>query len=109
LFLLCLFFFQAEDGIRDFHVTGVQTCLFRSSLLAPISRTLFAGFASVQHDVLRLRRAYATSQALCAALLIPVGVGVALVAEPLRSEERRVGTECSGRWWRALAEWIGGG
>src|SRR5690606_40839213 len=23
--LLC-FFFQAEDGIRDFHVTGVQTC-----------------------------------------------------------------------------------
>src|SRR5690606_10927101 len=24
-FNLC-FFFQAEDGIRDFHVTGVQTC-----------------------------------------------------------------------------------
>src|SRR5690606_40087098 len=23
---LVLFFFQAEDGIRDFHVTGVQTC-----------------------------------------------------------------------------------
>src|SRR5690606_17960682 len=24
---VCLiFFFQAEDGIRDFHVTGVQTC-----------------------------------------------------------------------------------
>src|SRR5215475_14972285 len=23
---LLLFFFQAEDGIRDFHVTGVQTC-----------------------------------------------------------------------------------
>src|SRR5690606_40731254 len=25
-FILFLFFFQAEDGIRDFHVTGVQTC-----------------------------------------------------------------------------------
>src|SRR5690606_40294998 len=25
------FFFQAEDGIRDFHVTGVQTLLFRSA------------------------------------------------------------------------------
>src|SRR5690606_40660027 len=28
------FFFQAEDGIRDFHVTGVQTCalpIFSSS------------------------------------------------------------------------------
>src|SRR5690606_5103003 len=24
------FFFQAEDGIRDFHVTGVQSVLFRS-------------------------------------------------------------------------------
>src|ERR1022692_3149917 len=23
---LCLFFFQAEDGIRDYKVTGVQTC-----------------------------------------------------------------------------------
>src|SRR5436309_10682457 len=23
---MCFFFFQAEDGIRDFHVTGVQTC-----------------------------------------------------------------------------------
>src|SRR6266700_3237310 len=23
---LIFFFFQAEDGIRDFHVTGVQTC-----------------------------------------------------------------------------------
>src|SRR5690606_33062243 len=24
--VLADFFFQAEDGIRDFHVTGVQTC-----------------------------------------------------------------------------------
>src|SRR5690606_30576081 len=28
LLFICVycFFFQAEDGIRDFHVTGVQTC-----------------------------------------------------------------------------------
>src|SRR5262249_58151700 len=25
-FLWCFFFFQAEDGIRDWSVTGVQTC-----------------------------------------------------------------------------------
>src|SRR6266700_7339059 len=25
-FCFFFFFFQAEDGIRDFHVTGVQTC-----------------------------------------------------------------------------------
>src|SRR5436309_10759509 len=26
IIVLFFFFFQAEDGIRDFHVTGVQTC-----------------------------------------------------------------------------------
>src|SRR5690606_14532825 len=31
-FISIFFFFQAEDGIRDFHVTGVQTCAL------PISR-----------------------------------------------------------------------
>ena len=32
-FFLCLFFFfQAEDGIRDRDVTGVQTCALRSLL-----------------------------------------------------------------------------
>src|SRR5690606_40944592 len=31
----CVFFFQAEDGIRDFHVTGVQTCALPISLPSP--------------------------------------------------------------------------
>src|SRR5690606_39997732 len=31
------FFFQAEDGIRDFHVTGVQTCAL-PICLAPCAR-----------------------------------------------------------------------
>src|SRR5256885_10357682 len=29
---LCCFFFQAEDGIRDYKVTGVQTCALPISL-----------------------------------------------------------------------------
>src|SRR5438093_9914214 len=29
---LCIFFFQAEDGIRDWSVTGVQTCALPISL-----------------------------------------------------------------------------
>src|SRR5256886_6812637 len=33
--LVVFFFFQAEDGIRDLTVTGVQTCAL------PISETLF--------------------------------------------------------------------
>src|SRR5690606_40762091 len=31
-FLCVYFFFQAEDGIRDFHVTGVQTCALPISI-----------------------------------------------------------------------------
>src|SRR5256885_5753564 len=31
---LFFFFFQAEDGIRDYKVTGVQTCALRSAFLA---------------------------------------------------------------------------
>src|SRR6266850_266748 len=30
MLFIYFFFFQAEDGIRDYKVTGVQTCLFRS-------------------------------------------------------------------------------
>src|SRR5690606_5089681 len=35
-----IFFFQAEDGIRDFHVTGVQTWLFRSRVRETLSPSL---------------------------------------------------------------------
>ena len=31
-FVFCFFFFQAEDGIRDRDVTGVQTCALPISL-----------------------------------------------------------------------------
>src|SRR5690606_40047157 len=33
------FFFQAEDGIRDFHVTGVQTCALPISEETGLSAT----------------------------------------------------------------------
>src|SRR5690606_25145347 len=38
------FFFQAEDGIRDFHVTGVQTCVLPIStwLAKPVASTVVA-------------------------------------------------------------------
>src|SRR5690606_40274052 len=32
------FFFQAEDGIRDFHVTGVQTCALPISQRPPAAQ-----------------------------------------------------------------------
>src|SRR5690606_2537231 len=37
------FFFQAEDGIRDFHVTGVQTCALPIFPLGQLGRQLRRG------------------------------------------------------------------
>src|SRR5690606_28102694 len=39
------FFFQAEDGIRDFHVTGVQTCALPIYAVADVDRIAVASFA----------------------------------------------------------------
>src|SRR5206468_7488290 len=39
LFFVFFFFFQAEDGIRDLIVTGVQTCALPISMLADTIRT----------------------------------------------------------------------
>src|SRR6266566_7736866 len=36
--MLCFFFFQAEDGIRDYKVTGVQTCALPISLAALVAQ-----------------------------------------------------------------------
>src|SRR5690625_6385285 len=41
---LCDFFFQAEDGIRDGHVTGVQTCAL------PIC-SIFGGFVRMNPGI----------------------------------------------------------
>src|SRR3712207_8418197 len=78
----CLFFFQAEDGIRDIGVTGVQTCAL------PISREVWP-MGSL------------TSGALAAVLgAFLLHVGEVLVEDDAvfarkghRSEERRVGKE----------------
>src|SRR5256885_5957824 len=40
----CCFFFQAEDGIRDYKVTGVQTCALPILLLAGIVVGLILGY-----------------------------------------------------------------
>src|SRR5690606_39815575 len=37
-------FFQAEDGIRDFHVTGVQTCALPISIFTEQSIQIFHGW-----------------------------------------------------------------
>src|SRR3712207_7908457 len=85
-----VFFFQAEDGIRDIGVTGVQTCAL------PISAVPYRWLHSLSHHRFesRNRMAAIMSHALRLwRLVLLLALGVAL-----RSEERRVGKECRSRW-----------
>src|SRR2546430_12436938 len=53
---MLFFFFQAEDGIRDLTVTGVQTCalpIYRSQVAESVSPQRLSGSESYE----RLRRA----------------------------------------------------
>src|SRR5438093_12320384 len=77
------FFFQAEDGIRGWSVTGVQTCAL------PISDPN----ADVGSDA--YRRALATDPTSAFGSVIAFNVAADRAAA--RSEERRVGKECSRR------------
>src|SRR3712207_8694882 len=89
------FFFQAEDGIRDIGVTGVQTCAL------PISTPAFLGYpkhdapdypatinASVNNELVH---GIPGKRVLKEGDIISLDVGC-------RSEERRVGKECRSRW-----------
>src|SRR2546427_7328056 len=95
--LVLFFFFQAEDGIRDLTVTGVQTCAL--PILIKIDRSFIqamdkdAGAAAIVEATLALSRRLG---------LEVVAEGVETTEQFLhlqqRSEERRVGKECRSRW-----------
>src|SRR5256885_5585958 len=50
--LFIFFFFQAEDGIRDYKVTGVQTCALPISGAAIISAALTAQYVILAISIL---------------------------------------------------------
>src|SRR2546430_13411535 len=95
--VLLLFFFQAEDGIRDLTVTGVQTCALpissmRSELASRLSDLIEAAIAASV-------RSYTESRDYQCQLQEAEHIG--FVTHELRnprSEERRVGKECRSRW-----------
>src|SRR5256885_10052204 len=91
------FFFQAEDGIRDYKVTGVQTCALpiyarvRGTEERPVrdrARNPGAGRGRTAE------RAHCVVPCQCAS-----GSGAQRrCVQSQRSEERRVGKECRSRW-----------
>src|SRR5699024_12221071 len=78
------FFFQAEDGIRDRNVTGVQTCALPISLRMVLAREL-----RFQNHLV-----YISGQ------IIIIYRELWILKIIIRSEERRVGKECRSRWSR---------
>src|SRR5258707_10404407 len=96
-YLFFFFFFQAEDGIRDIGVTGVQTCALPISgqlaeegifRFCPRDRTVIAPIARSKISFL--------GKLACT---IRASTGFfRQFHKRSRSEERRVGKECRSRW-----------
>src|SRR5689334_24180037 len=107
LSLIVFFFFQAEDGIRDGTVTGVQTCALPISAGPRTRRDAVAradGAAQAAQQGGRQERAEARHGAPRAGLsrqfeaVASTRSQTASIRRANRSEERRVGKEC-GTWW----------
>src|SRR2546430_7691055 len=89
------FFFQAEDGIRDLTVTGVQTCALPICVGPFVARHLRQR-GEIGDDGRELHRDGLRGRAAAAAHQL--AYALRRRAELERSEERRVGKECRSRW-----------
>src|SRR5256885_9211660 len=92
----CFFFFQAEDGIRDYKVTGVQTCALPICYGRPVSLALLLCYPFSRH-IAASRRPLVVADAR----RHPLTARTPAVRDGLvtaRSEERRVGKEGRSRW-----------
>src|SRR5205823_8337971 len=90
------FFFQAENGIRDKLVTGVQTCAL------PISIRYNIRYGRWDANDAEVEEAASLAQIDGFIRMAPDGYETEVGERGLklsgRSEERRVGKECSVRW-----------
>src|SRR5690625_4724550 len=88
MYITLFFFFQAEDGIRDGHVTGVQTCAL------PIYNGIYGYFLE---SVIQTAKYDAIGDSMTKDDFREL-----MFFDPdHRSEERRVGKECRSRRWRS--------
>src|SRR5437867_12590242 len=99
--IFLLFFFQAEDGIRDRTVTGVQTCALPISSAAAST----AGPTATRQTAAACRPTASTPLTEACTTRTPPA---AATARAWRSEERRVGKECrsqgGGRRWKNMSK-----
>src|SRR5690606_40724745 len=92
---LCFFFFQAEDGIRDFHVTGVQTCALPICSDMPIA--MFTPYESLTPEKIAEEIIYIMDNIMDPKQ--PLGLLRAMLHEEyFKIGRARVGKECRSRW-----------
>src|SRR5205809_7600481 len=84
------FFFQAEDGIRDVAVTGVQTCALPILALDAEQLVLLTRMVRLLSGIKPIELAVIFGDELLHQIRV----------HQMRSEERRVGKECRSGWWR---------
>src|SRR5256885_11031226 len=97
---MSIFFFQAEDGIRDYKVTGVQTCAL--PICAGKKTPLTIGDAGLRETFSRGERNRAGWRKWrlgCDHARRACRARCSRECGQFRSEERRVGKECRSRWW----------
>src|SRR2546430_11270951 len=95
--LVCFFFFQAEDGIRDLTVTGVQTCALPISSVKAYFGLKLAGYTA-EHPALTKARERILEMGGVTEVNTFTKIYLCFFGQYDRSEERRVGKECRSRW-----------
>src|SRR5690606_40261741 len=89
-----LFFFQAEDGIRDFHVTEFRRVLFRSGTQEGYdNRPVMARILELRREKASLLGYQTFADFQTENRMAKSGANVKKFLNDLRSEERRVGKE----------------
>src|SRR3712207_7960568 len=95
--MMFFFFFQAEDGIRDIGVTGVQTCALPIYVQVRADHSAAGDGSPAVEDRGSCPRPE-QRQILADDNRAGVGAGTDADRGTGRSEERRVGKECRSRW-----------
>src|SRR2546421_4744830 len=94
----CVFFFQAEDGIRDLIVTGVQTCALPILKPSPVGAATSSPATSAIHPMPSPTRSPVKMFGSDAGSTTVRKRSRRRAPRLRRSEERRVGKECRSRW-----------
>src|SRR5260370_25064585 len=90
------FFFQAEDGIRDSSVTGVQTCAL--PIYGDAGKALGSAAKKLEATYEFPFQAHAPLETMNCVADVRKDFCEIWASTQFRSEERRVGKECRSRW-----------